>query len=471
MKASKYGMFQAMGLCSKYFKMNEDERNSLRDVRLRNIVEWSRENSPYYARLYSSLGANYKLSDIPPINKLELMNNWNDWVTDRSLNLEAVNDFMQDIDNIGRKLNGNYLVFTTSGSTGNPLVAVCDKTTNNVMGAINAIRSFARKEDIKCFIKKGGKTIGVFATGGFYLGNSSVRSRQLSMPWKKRQMDVTSALLPIDEIVAKLNQFQPTMLGGYPSNLELLIDKKKSGELDISPVLIMTGGEYLSDTLRKSLSDAFGCYVQTSYSCTEGGTIACECTEQHFHINDDWVIVEPVDKENNPVPAGVQADKILLTNLFNYTQPFIRYEVTDRVILHNERCKCGNPSPWLQLEGRTDDVITFYSGKSEIKLPPLPIYAVLKEVHELQRFQLIAHSDGQFELRIEPVGDLNLRDAFLKAKAALEKHLLLHGITTVKIILSDKSPTQDAGSGKFKHIIQAKDCSTIHMKESEKQNV
>ena len=165
---------------------------------------------------------------------------------------------------------------------------------------------------------------------------------------EKRQIDVTSALLPIDEIVTKLNQFQPTMLGGYPSNLELLIDKKKSGELDISPVLIMTGGEYLSDTLRKSLSDAFGCYVQTSYSCTEGGTIACECTEQHFHINDDWVIVEPVDKDNNPVPAGVQADKILLTTLFNYTQPFIRYEVTDRVILHNERCKCGNSSPWLQ---------------------------------------------------------------------------------------------------------------------------
>lgn len=457
MTKNKYGMFQAMRLCSKYLKMNEDERNRLRDVRLHNIVEWSRENSPYYAKLYRDLRADYRLSDIPPVNKLELMNNWNDWVTDRSLNLEAVNEFMQDINNIGRKLNGNYLIFTTSGSTGNPLVAVCDKTTNNVMSAINAMRSFARKEDIKSFIKKGGKTIGVFATGGFYLGNSSVRSRQLAMPWKKSQIDVTSALLPIDEIVAKLNRFQPSMLGGYPSNLELLIDKKKSGELNISPILIMTGGEYLSDTLRKSLSDAFGCYVQTSYACTEGGTIACECTEQHFHINDDWVIVEPVDKNNNPVPAGVQANKILLTNLFNYTQPFIRYEVTDRVILHDERCKCGNPSPWLQLEGRTDDVITLYEDKSEIKLAPLSIYAVLKEVPELQRFQLIAHSDGRLELRIEPVCNIKLQDAYIKAKAALEKYLSLHGITSVKITLSDKSPTQDSGSGKFKHIIQMKD--------------
>jgi phenylacetate-coenzyme A ligase PaaK-like adenylate-forming protein len=45
-------------------------------------------------------------------------------------------------------------------------------------------------------------------------------------------------------------------------------------------------------------------------SCTEGGTIACECTEQHFHINDDWVIIEPVDKDNKPVPDGVQSDKL-----------------------------------------------------------------------------------------------------------------------------------------------------------------
>lgn len=33
----------------------------------------------------------------------------------------------------------------------------------------------------------------------------------------------------------------------------------------------MTGGEYLSDDLRERLADAFHCYVQTSYACTEGG--------------------------------------------------------------------------------------------------------------------------------------------------------------------------------------------------------
>ena len=123
------------------------------------------------------------------------------------------------------------------------------------MGGIAACRSYARKEDLKAFLKRGKKSIGVFADEGFYLGNSSIRSRLRSMPWKKKQMAVSSALYPIPRIVEQLNKFQPDMLGGYPSNLELLIEEAQAGRLKISPVIIMTGGEYLSDALREKLGN------------------------------------------------------------------------------------------------------------------------------------------------------------------------------------------------------------------------
>jgi phenylacetate-coenzyme A ligase PaaK-like adenylate-forming protein len=76
----------------------------------------------------------------------------------------------------------------------------------------------------------------------------------------------------------------------------------------------------------------------------------------------------------------MKSDKILLTNLYNFTQSFIRYEVTDRAILHRELCRCGNPSPWLELEGHTDDVVSFLQGERTIRIAPLAIYAILKEV-------------------------------------------------------------------------------------------
>ena len=449
----KTGIFKAMALCHDYEKMDVSKRESVTQERLHEMVEWARKNSPYYTRLYRDLPEDYSLTDLPSVNKRQLMENWNDWITDRDLTLSEVEKFMENPDNIGRKIKKKYLVFTTSGSTGNPLVSIYDNTANHVMSGISACRSYARQEDLKAFFKRGGKSIAVFANEGFYLGNSSIRSRLLMMPWKKRQMAISSALYPVERIVSDLNAFQPAMLGGYPSNLELLIDEAKEGRLNISPVLIMTGGEYLSDTLRKELSEAFHCYVQTNYSCTEGGAVACECREQHFHINDDWVIVEPVDANGNPVPDGVRSDKVLITNLYNFAQPFIRYEVTDRIIMHHEPCACGNPSPWIELEGRTDDVTTFLSEGRQIKVVPLAIYAVLKDVHELRRFQVLVYPDNKIELRIEEKEQLDRSSAFEKAAETLREFLASQGISQVTIELSKESPQQNPNSGKFKHII------------------
>ena len=448
------GMMKALRLCAKYQKLPAAQRQTLQEQRLRQLVDYAKANSPYFGRLYAHVPENYSLSDLPATNKRDLMEHWNDWVTDSSVTQEQIHAFMEDKDNIGRKWKRKYMVLTTSGSTGNPLVMLCDNTVNNVMGAISASRSYARKEDLRAFIRRGGKSMGVFADGGFYLANSSIRARLLAMPWKKRQLGLSSALYPTEKIVEQLNDFQPAMLGGYPSNLELLIEEQESGRLHISPVIIMTGGEYLSDPLRKRLSEAFHCYVQTSYACTEGGAVACECTQQHFHINDDWVIVEPVDTVGNPVPDGQLADKYILTNLYNYTQPMIRYEVTDRIIYHGEPCPCGNPSPWIEVEGRNDDVLTFEKNGTELRVPPLAIYAQLKEVHELRRFQILKYPDNRLELRLEPMPGVSREDAFEKAKLALIACLNVYGVNAPEISLSEGLPQQHPVSGKFKHVIR-----------------
>ena len=449
----KTGIFKAMKLCKDYEKMDLPTKKATTQKRLHEMVEWARKNSPYYAELYKNLPENYSLTDLPTVNKRQLMEHWNDWITDRNLTLSEVEKFMEDPNNIGRKIKNKYMIFTTSGSTGNPLVSIYDDNANNVMGGICACRSYARKEDLMSFMKRGGKSIAVFADEGFYLGNSSIRSRLIKMPWKKKQLAISSALYPVEKIVRQLNAFQPAMLGGYPSNLELLIDEAKAGRLNISPVIIMTGGEYLSDSLRQNLAETFHCYVQTSYSCTEGGTVACECRQQHFHVNEDWLIVEPVDSEGRPVPDGVQSDKILLTNLYNFAQPFIRYEVTDRVIIHHEKCACGNPAPWLELEGRTDDVTTFTEEGKQIKVAPLTIYAVLKEIHELRRFQVLVHPENRIELRLEVKEGVQENVAFEMAKTKLKEFLASQGIIQIKIELSKEPPKQNPNSGKFKHII------------------
>ena len=440
------GLIQAMALTKKADSMTPEQRNALQQKRLRELVKYAKANSPYFAEAYKDVDENTPLTSLPVTNKATMMENFDRWMTDRSITREKVDAFMSDLSNVGKKLDGKYLVYTTSGSTGNPCIVLYDDSTVNVSSAIGVLRSFARPEDMTAFMKAGKKTLALFADNGFYLASGSVKYNLRKMPWKKKHMKTCEVRKPTAEIVSFLNDYQPSMVGCYPTALEVLAAEQEKGNLNIHPAIIMTGGEKLTDDVRSHLSQVFGCYVQTNYSCTEGGTIACECTEKHFHINDDWVILEAVDENNQPVPFGTQSAKMLLTNLANKVCPIIRFEITDRIVLHDEPCACGNNRPWLTLEGRTDDILIFSNG---VRIAPMSLYAVLKEVHGIQRFQLIQQEDDRLELRI--IAE-NKETIFPQAKQSVEAYLSQNGVTT-EVFLSEALPQANPISGKFKHII------------------
>ena len=422
--------------------LSQEQIKKIQYKRLKKIVEYSRCYSPYFKNLYASIGNDFKLEQLPITNKTEMMKNFNDWITDSNINIQKIEKFTKDIENVGRMIDNKYLVFKTSGSTGNPATVLYDKQNIDVASSVAAFRTFARKEDFKAFIKKGKTTAGVFANYGFYLACGMSRYLQLQMPRNKNKITV-DVNASEEQIIKELNEFNPSMLSGYPSNLALLSNFE---ELTIKPDVVITGGELLTDEIRKKLIDKFNCYVQTHYSCTEVGEIACECSEKHLHINEDWVILEPVDKDNNPVGYGVRSDKVLITNLSNYIQPFIRYELTDRVVVHNEKCKCGKNSCWLKIEGRTDDILEFENG---VLIASMSFYKILEEIEEITRFQLVQKSHQKLELRII---SNDRKAAFEKANKELIHFLNNKNVFNVKIFLSDELPEANKVSGKYNHI-------------------
>ena len=424
---------------------SRDKLAEIQQDRLKKLIDYARKNSPFYENLYHNVGSVFRLEDLPPVSKPELMACFDHVVTDRTVTMKAVDEFCTDIDHVGRMLDGKYLVFKTSGSTGNPAVVLYDKQCIDVASAVAAFRTFARHEDYKAFMKHGKKTAGVFANYGFYLACGMSRFLQLKMPWKQTKITV-DVNEPEEQIIQELNAFQPAMLSGYPSNLALLAEHD---ELTIRPDVVITGGELLTNTVRKKLTDKFGCYVQTHYSCTEAGEIACECSEGHLHINEDWVIVEPVDENNQPVGYGILSDKVLVTNLANYIQPFIRYELTDRIIVHDEKCKCGRNTLWLEIEGRTDDTLIF---ENDVKIAPMSLYKILEEVKAIKRFQLIQRGAKHLELRLV---SNHREEAFEEAKRELLFFFQSKGVMDLEIVLSDQLPQANPISGKFKHISRA----------------
>ncbi|MDR1440293.1 MAG: AMP-binding protein [Clostridiales bacterium] len=446
---------EAVRLARKYIFMGAAQRDALRDGRLRKLVAHAKANSPYFAKLYAGIGESFSLRDLPPTTKPELMDNFDDWVTDRELSKAGILGFMEDKNNIGRQYLGKYLIHTTSGTTGEPAIVVYDKSFMVALNSMNQTRAISRIRDTLVFVAKGGRKAQVSAMGAFFMGSGLLLAEQLAEPRQAPQLLCVDSLAPIPEITEALNRFKPALISAFPTTLELLAEEQLAGRLRISPASIISSSEILTAETRGLAERAFKCRVQNNYDCTEGGFIASECPRGRAHLNDDWVIVEPVGKSFEPTPDGQISDRLLLTQLGSSTQPFNRYEISDRVVLHREGCPCGRRSPWLEIGGRSSHLLDFEGeGGAEVKILPAAFSAILNDLPGVKRFQVAVHRGNRVELRLElrlEAGDMAA--AFAKASAPMREYLAKNGVRA-DVFLSDSPPRVDP-SGKFRRYYMA----------------
>ena len=83
-------MKEAMQLVAEEALLTPAQRQALQQQRLRELVGYVREHSPYFAQHYSGLPDDFTLEDLPHTEKPTLLEHYNDWVTDRELTLTDV---------------------------------------------------------------------------------------------------------------------------------------------------------------------------------------------------------------------------------------------------------------------------------------------------------------------------------------------------------------------------------------------
>jgi len=162
------------------------------------------------------------------------------------------------------------------------------------------------------------------------------------------------------EYLMFIREFRPRHVFGYPSSINLLCNyagKKNIRLDDLGVKVVFCTAERLYDYQRDFIADAFSAPVANGYGSRDAGFIAHECTEGRMHIADEYVIVEIVDSEGNPVPCGATGE-IVVTHLESHDFPFIRYRTGDMGTLSAERCPCGRGlSVLASVEGRSTDFI------------------------------------------------------------------------------------------------------------------
>lgn len=428
---------------------------SRQQSRLADLISFARSNSRYYAQKYRELPEHItSLQQLPPVTKSELMTHFNDWATDPEVTIESVKEFVSDMSLIGHLYLGRYMVSTTSGSTGVPGIFIQDKGSDTVMKSLVAFRGMIKLKwsDMLKIVVKGGRNAAVCSTAGHFTAFSTAERLRLKRP-SNGKIKVFSIHSPLSTLVKELNEYQPVVLGGYATVMEILAEEHKAGRLHIQPVAILLGGEKLYPNIRAKLESVFQARVLDMYGSTEATAMTFECEEGHFHVNTDWIIFEPVDEYYQPVPPGKQSHSVLITNLANRIQPLIRYELTDRVIMSLEPCKCGRPFPVIQVEGRTDDILKFSATNGQIvNILPLALKTIVEEIPGVKRFQLIQTASDQLTVRLE-MDEGNSRDqVWENVREALLDYFATQGLITISIEKSNELPQRNPKSGKYQHI-------------------
>jgi phenylacetate-CoA ligase len=176
--------------------------------------------------------------------------------------------------------------------------------------------------------------------------------------------ELVSVQQPVGAIIEALRGIKPDVISGFPSVLSLLAREIEAKNITgISPRMVITHAETLTDHSRKEIGDAFNAEVYDIYGSVETSRLAFECKEHlGYHMINDSAIIEFIKGGKNIY--GHEPGEIVVTGLYNYEMPLIRYKLGDVGIPSNKKCNCGRGFPLMSsIEGRADDFLILPSGR------------------------------------------------------------------------------------------------------------
>ncbi len=254
---------------------------------------------------------------------------------------------------------GDITTVSTSGSSGSPLAV-----------RWNRMATIATRSVTQRMYRWHG-----FDMAGTYAGIRSYAQQEAAFPgmlrkrgWNDFNPDAPfyslSVDTPIDKQLDWLRMIRPNYLNTYPSVVAELarqaLAQKNAPRFDH----VLTAGEVVTEEIRNLCTEAFGAQIVDSYGCQEFGKIAvqCEHAQGRLHICTSNVMVEVLDDNDRQVlPGGT--GRVVVTSLYNYAMPFIRYEIGDYVTLADGPCPCGRSGPTIaQVHGRRRNMIVLPNG-------------------------------------------------------------------------------------------------------------
>lgn len=377
-------------------KKTRAEIASIQERKLRKMLFHAWDHSPYYRRKFERAGilreqiAALPLSAFPTMEKTDLLAHFDELVTAGDLRQEALRRFDEQESERRKAFLDKYHVVHSSGSTGKPGYFVYDEAAWNEMllgilrGALWGMSAFR----ILRLLAAGPRIVYIAATDGRYGGAMAVGDGIDGVHARQLFLDVKT---PLAELARQVRDFDPNMIIGYPSAIKILGELKERGEIPLNVFRVISCGEPLGAGMRDYLEKTFHADVINFYGASESLALGVETGHTGgMVLFDDMNVIE------------VEDGNMYLTSLYNFTQPLIRYRLSDQLVLMDEKYA----APFTRAEilmGREEDLLWFRDGKGGRDfLHPLAIEGFC--IEGLRDFQFRQTGEASFEMLAEVSG-------------------------------------------------------------------
>ena len=338
-------------------------------------------------------------------------------------------EFSRNSERMKTRIRKPYYINHTSGSTGTPVAFIVSwemlmakRLAHQKMLIWNDVAREARE------FKIGGIPANLKYRLYYYLRNKRfIHSFRISNE-------------SIDGIIRKYNRFKPEVLYGYPSAIINFIQYAEKRGIPLhQPLILVTHAENQCPDFKQKFVSVFpGTQIVNQYWASEAN-IGVTCPEGNLHIDEESVICEVINQ--NELGTG----DLLVTNLYSYDQPIIRYKLGDRVKLSDKECPCGRKTKIIEyIDGRSIEEIDLPDGRRM----PVTVFNVSRYSDNVAIYQLIYHNrHTRIELRYLPID---------KKKPINEKSIedYFRSRFDLEVIFKEITEVEYTPGGKYKKLIK-----------------
>ena len=345
--------------------------------RLRAIVTHAYYNVPYYRKILRSVKIKpEQIKNIEDLRKIPM-------TTKSDVQGNYSNIISNDVD------LSKCTVNSTSGSTGTPLKVIADPKTRYYSIALMQYAFF------ECGLRLRDKLVGV----SVHLKNGkSMLKPPIGVGFLGRTR--LSWMNTIEENIRLLKKIKPDAIYAYPSVLwQLAKEIRKKNVSEINPRLIFSHAETLTPRCIQLVNSAFDTRIHNLYGSAEFNRLAFQCDRHSgLHMITDGAVIEVI-KDGENVDYG-ELGEIVVTGLYNYAMPLIRYRIGDIGVTTDENCDCGRSWPLIKrIEGRSDDFSILPSGQA---ISPMNLVNAMDPIYVkgVMQYQIVQEKRDFFLVKV-----------------------------------------------------------------------